>query len=191
MLVKPRKRCPYKGVAIANHSAIVNVLRIVNLVARSVFSTAGSSGYDPTPSPKLRTNLPTTARPTCNHLKSNSNTVGIKSIADPEDCFQEFISDKLMILLRDRPCRNELSCQPLSGFALLAGQSTGISLESVNFSKDVLKMQGPLFPELSQRGQQKSPRKHPLEEGHENRFERLFLLPLDRITSSILNKNLS
>ena len=27
-----------------------------------------------------------------------------KIIADPEKCFQELISEKLMILLRDRPC---------------------------------------------------------------------------------------
>ena len=32
------------------------------------------------------------------------NTVGTKIIADPEKCFQELISEKLLILLRDRPC---------------------------------------------------------------------------------------
>ena len=31
-------------------------------------------------------------------------TVGTKIIADPEKCFQELISEKLQILLRDRPC---------------------------------------------------------------------------------------
>ena len=31
-------------------------------------------------------------------------TVGAKIIADPEKCFQELISGKLLILLRDRPC---------------------------------------------------------------------------------------
>ena len=31
-------------------------------------------------------------------------TVGTKIIADPETCFQELISEKLLILLRDRPC---------------------------------------------------------------------------------------
>ena len=31
-------------------------------------------------------------------------TVGTKIIADPETCFQELISDKLLILLRDGPC---------------------------------------------------------------------------------------
>ena len=30
-------------------------------------------------------------------------TVGTKIIADPESCFQEFISEELLILLRDRP----------------------------------------------------------------------------------------
>ena len=33
-----------------------------------------------------------------------SHTVGTKIIADPEKCFQELISDKLLILLWDRPC---------------------------------------------------------------------------------------
>ena len=32
------------------------------------------------------------------------NTVGTKIIAGPEKCFQELISEKLLILLRDRPC---------------------------------------------------------------------------------------
>ena len=31
-------------------------------------------------------------------------TVGTKIIADPKKCFQELISEKLLILLRDRPC---------------------------------------------------------------------------------------
>ena len=30
--------------------------------------------------------------------------VGTKIIADPEKCFRELISEKLLILLRDRPC---------------------------------------------------------------------------------------
>ena len=34
----------------------------------------------------------------------SSSTVGTKIIADPEKCFQELISEKLLILLRDRPC---------------------------------------------------------------------------------------
>ena len=32
------------------------------------------------------------------------NTVGTKIIADPEKCFQELISEKSLILLRDWPC---------------------------------------------------------------------------------------
>ena len=36
--------CPHKGVAIANHCVIVNLLGIVNLPRRSIFSTAGSFG---------------------------------------------------------------------------------------------------------------------------------------------------
>ena len=31
-------------------------------------------------------------------------TVGTKIIADPEKCFQELISEELLIVLRDRPC---------------------------------------------------------------------------------------
>ena len=34
----------------------------------------------------------------------NPNTVGTKIIADPENCFQELISEKLLIFLRDGPC---------------------------------------------------------------------------------------
>ena len=33
-----------------------------------------------------------------------SFTVGTKIIVDPEKCVQELISEKLLILLRDRPC---------------------------------------------------------------------------------------
>ena len=36
--------------------------------------------------------------------KHRPNTVGTKIIADPEKCFQELISEKLLILLRDGPC---------------------------------------------------------------------------------------
>ena len=32
------------------------------------------------------------------------STVGTKIIADPDKCFRELISEKLLILLRDRPC---------------------------------------------------------------------------------------
>ena len=38
------KRCRHNGVVIANHCAIVSVLRVVNLLRRSIFSTAGSFG---------------------------------------------------------------------------------------------------------------------------------------------------
>ena len=34
---------------------------------------------------------------------SSHSTVGTKIIADPEKCFQELISEKLLILLRERP----------------------------------------------------------------------------------------
>ena len=30
--------------------------------------------------------------------------VGTKIIADPEKCFQELISEKILLLLRERPC---------------------------------------------------------------------------------------
>ena len=32
------------------------------------------------------------------------HTVGTKIIADPENCFQELCSEKMLILLRERPC---------------------------------------------------------------------------------------
>ena len=45
MPVKPRRmRCPCKGVAIASHCAIVNLLRVVNLLSHSIFSTVGPLG---------------------------------------------------------------------------------------------------------------------------------------------------
>ena len=36
--------------------------------------------------------------------QEKQNTVGTKIIADPEKCFQELISEKLVILLRDGLC---------------------------------------------------------------------------------------
>ena len=38
-----------------------------------------------------------------NKLTCSGGTVGTKIIADPEKCFQELISEKLLILLRDWP----------------------------------------------------------------------------------------
>ena len=35
----------------------------------------------------------------------NTNAVGTKFIADPEECCQELISEKLLSFLRDRPCQ--------------------------------------------------------------------------------------
>ena len=37
----------------------------------------------------------------CNDIP---RTVGTKIIADPEKCFQELISEKFLIFLRDGPC---------------------------------------------------------------------------------------
>ena len=37
-------------------------------------------------------------------LRESTNTFGTKIIADPENCFQELISEKLQIFLRDGPC---------------------------------------------------------------------------------------
>ena len=34
--------------------------------------------------------------------KYKANAVGTKILADPEKCFQEFVSEKLLILLQDR-----------------------------------------------------------------------------------------
>ena len=45
MPAKPRKIVPAQGeVAIANHCAIVNLLRVVILLRHRIFSTAGSFG---------------------------------------------------------------------------------------------------------------------------------------------------
>ena len=44
MPAKPRKIVAAQGVAIVNHYAAVSLLRIVNLLRRSNFSTAGSFG---------------------------------------------------------------------------------------------------------------------------------------------------
>ena len=44
MPAKPRKLCQHGGVAIANQCAIVNLVCLVNLLQRSLFSTAGSFG---------------------------------------------------------------------------------------------------------------------------------------------------
>ena len=42
----------------------------------------------------------------CNATQDSvvATTVGTKILADPEKCFQELISEKLLILLRDGPC---------------------------------------------------------------------------------------
>ena len=72
-------------------------------------------------------------------------TVGTKIIADPEKCFQELISEKLLIFtLRDGPCL-ELVIVSSNFQALppLAGQITGIGLKAINSSKKVLKITGP------------------------------------------------
>ena len=70
-------------------------------------------------------------------------TVRTKIIADPENCFRALISEKLLILLRDRPCLELISLPVIFGFALLAGQITGIGLKAINSSKAVLKITGP------------------------------------------------
>ena len=65
-------------------------------------------------------------------------TVGTKIIADPKKSFRELISEKLLILLRGRPCL-ELILVSSNFRALLffAGQIAGISLKAMNFSKNV------------------------------------------------------
>ena len=66
-------------------------------------------------------------------------TAGTKVVADLEKCFQELISEKLLILLRDRPLLKLSNVSSnVQGFALLAGQITGISLKAMNSSKKSL-----------------------------------------------------
>ena len=61
----------------------------------------------------------------------NALTAGTKIIADPEKCFQELISHKLLILLRDRLCL-ELSIVSSNFHSLLVLQDkiTGINLKN-------------------------------------------------------------
>ena len=76
-------------------------------------------------------------------LRPQINTVGTKIIADPEKCFQELISEKLRILLRDWadwPC---LELNIISGnfqAFLFLQKITGVSLEAINSSKRVLRI---------------------------------------------------
>ena len=69
-------------------------------------------------------------------------TVGTKIIADPKKCFQELISEKLLILLRDICLELVIVSSYFSGFVFLAGQITGISLKVINSSKKVSKITG-------------------------------------------------
>ena len=63
--------------------------------------------------------------------------------ADPEKCFQEFISEKFLILLRDGPCL-ELFIVSSNFQALLFLQDKLLeSVTAINSSKKVLKITGP------------------------------------------------
>ena len=81
------------------------------------------------------------------------STVGTKMIADPEKCFQELISQTLLILLRDRPCLEliivfnnfPIIFPPLRGKIILELSA----LKPINSSKKVLKLLGPSFPRIN------------------------------------------
>ena len=68
----------------------------------------------------------------------------IPVIADPEKCFQELISEKLLIFFAGWAlCGINYRFQSFSGFTPLAWQITGIGLKAINSSKKVLKITGP------------------------------------------------
>ena len=80
----------------------------------------------------------------CSKAFLNPPTVGTKIIADPEKCFQELISERLLIFLRDGPCLELIIVSSNSQALLpLAGQITGIGLKAIISSKKVLKITGP------------------------------------------------
>ena len=79
------------------------------------------------------------------------DAVGTKMIADPDKCFQELISEKLLILIAGWALAGvDYRFQSFSGFALLAGQVAGIGPKAVNSRKKVSKLLYPAFPELNQ-----------------------------------------
>ena len=76
-------------------------------------------------------------------LLAPSLSVGTKIVADPEKRFQELTREKLLIILRDRPCLELIIvASNFQGFVHLAGQITGIGLTGFNSSKRVSKNAG-------------------------------------------------
>ena len=62
------------------------------------------------------------------------------------------MSDKLLIVLRGRPCLELIIVSSnFQRFALLAGQTTGISLKALNSSKKVLEIIGPALSRIDLR----------------------------------------
>ena len=110
------KWCPHNGLAIANHCAILNLLRVVNLLRRSIFSTAGSlgQGLDTVVWMVQRSFTVSNWR----RLPDRSwviqadgwgspqvyDALSGRCFAVPEKCFQGFVSENLLLLLQDRPC---------------------------------------------------------------------------------------
>ena len=76
-------------------------------------------------------------------------TVGTKIISDPEKCFRELISGKLLILLRHRPCLEIIIFSSNFQVSFLAGQITGISLTGINSSNKVSKITGRILPRIN------------------------------------------
>ena len=73
-------------------------------------------------------------------------TVGTKIIADPEmfpGINLESFSEKVLILLWDRPCLESNIASSNFRLGLAAGQMTGISLKAIDSSRNVLKITGP------------------------------------------------
>ena len=71
-------------------------------------------------------------------------------MADPGKYFQEFMSEKLLSLLQDRPCLELIIISSnFQSFALLAGQTTRISLKAINCSKKSLNISGPLLSRIT------------------------------------------
>ena len=76
-------------------------------------------------------------------------TVGTKSIADPEKSFQESISEKLLILLLDRPCLEVIIVSSNVLAFLFLQDNYWNQSESYSFSKKVLKCTGPALSRVN------------------------------------------
>ena len=95
-LQNPREFCEHRGVAIENHCAIVNLLPIVDLLRRSIFSAAGSFGIYETPifhesSPLL------TQRSVPQNLKIPNQTIFLSGTVW-QTVFFPFLSDEISMV---------------------------------------------------------------------------------------------